>query len=364
MQNSLSPEYKGKERSHLQLGGVRDFAIFLLDRAGYVVSWNQGAENIHGHRGEEILGEHFSNFSTHDDILAGRPARLLEIAAKKDIAQEECWRVRKNGARIWASVVISALRDGQGRIHGFSVMTQDLTERRRADVGWMQHSDGLLKLQEEEQRRIARELHDGIAQGLAALSVNLDMLRECNKVARDPEISRALSTCQDLADQAFREIRTISYLMYPAVLDGLGLPEALRWYVEGFTRHTKIKTGLDIPSKLPRLPRPLATGIFRIVQDCLATIQRNSGSRTAEIRLGHNSDTLALLVRDYGNWQASKPSDQTSKAPADPRAGFQAMCERVRLLGGQFEIEPANPGTQVRVILPLPPDAAVSALPD
>jgi PAS domain S-box-containing protein len=123
---------ESEEQISLLVDGVRDYAIFMLDPAGNVASWNQGAERIKGYRYEEIIGRHFSCFYTEEDILQGKPQRELERAAADGRSEDEGWRLRKDGTRFWANAVISALRDETGRLRGFTKVTRDVTEQRRA----------------------------------------------------------------------------------------------------------------------------------------------------------------------------------------------------------------------------------------
>jgi PAS domain S-box-containing protein len=131
-----------EKRFRLLVESVRDYAIFMLDPEGRIVSWNLGAERIKGYRADEIVGEHFSRFYPPEDVAAGKPARGLEVAEREGRVEDEGWRVRKDGSRFWANVVITALRDAGGRLVGFAKVTRDLTERKRA---------------EEDRLRLARE---------------------------------------------------------------------------------------------------------------------------------------------------------------------------------------------------------------
>ncbi len=360
MKESPSAEIRSEDRFRLLIESVKDYAIVMLDTEGRVVSWNPGAERLKGYRAEEILGKHFSIFYTPEDIEARRPQHLLEVAASEGRVEDEGWRLCKGGSRMWTNVVITALRDQDGKLRGFAAVTRDMTERRCAEETMRQLSDRLLKLQDDERRRVARELHDGTAQNLAALTLNLALLSESPQIKRIPRVARTIAACRALADRAFEEIRAISFLMHPPMLDDLGLADALRWYVEGFVERTKIKVDLDLPPNLGKLPSELTTALFRIVQECLTNIHRHSGSRTAEIHLICDSGTLSLQVRDFGKGLGDNTSGPQHRGPANPGVGTLSMRERVRLLGGQFEMESVKPGTLVRATLPIPPEAAAS----
>ena len=155
----LSAELRtSEERFRLLVDGVRDYAIFLLDPAGFVTSWNQGAERIKGYRAQEIVGRHFSTFYQADDAAAGEPARGLRVAEQEGRFEAEGWRVRRDGSRFWASVVITALRDEAGRLRGFAKVTRDITERKRMQDQLLEaeHRE-VLKLREHADRMAALE---------------------------------------------------------------------------------------------------------------------------------------------------------------------------------------------------------------
>src|SRR5947208_8617593 len=152
----------------------------------------------------------------------------------------------------------------------------------------------LLHLQDEERRRIARELHDSAGQLLVALKLNLAMIQNAVK---DHTPGKALNESLDLADQLSRELRTISNLLHPPLLDEAGLPSAVRWYVEGFAERSAIAVNLDLDADLGRLSSESETAIFRIVQECLTNIHRHSGSPTASIRISRSPREVKVEVR-------------------------------------------------------------------
>ena len=341
-----------QERFRLLVEGVKDYAIVMLDAEGYVLSWNLGAERIKGYRPEEIIGRHFSSFYSCEDIRAGKPELGLKAAAAEGRFEDEGWRVRKDGSRFWANVVITALLDADGNLRGFAKVTQDVTERKKAEESVRELSGRLLSVQDEERRRMARELHDSSAQTLSALSLNLALANQYVDPVCHPQAAKALSDCLSLADQASREVRTFSYLLHPPLLDQAGLAQALQWLVEGFAQRTKIRVDLELsPPKLERLPRDTETALFRIVQECLTNIYRHSESSTAVVRLDWNSKETILQVEDQGKGMP-KTLGQGDGKPAALGVGIRGMRERVRQLGGSMDIRSGNPGTLVEVVLP------------
>ena len=156
----------------------------------------------------------------------------------------------------------------------------------------------------------------------------------------------------DLAEHVVKEIRTLSYLLHPPLLDEVGLACALRWYVDGLAERSKIKIDLDLSPQLGRLSQDLETAIFRIVQECLTNIHRHSGSATAKIQISENGDRILLTVRDQGKGIPPEFLRGTKVRPAIVGVGIQGMRERVRELGGRMRIRSRAPGTIVEVVLP------------
>jgi PAS domain S-box-containing protein len=173
-----------EERFRLLVEGVEDYAIYSMDPQGVVASWNAGARRIKGYSAKEIIGENFSRFYTPEDVKRGLPAKVLQTAREEGHYTGEGWRVRKDGSRFWSNVVVTALRDDAGNIIGFSKITRDMTERKvlmdrvqqhaeeleKAQQSLRRLSGQLLQVQDDERRRLARELHDGAGQLLAALN--------------------------------------------------------------------------------------------------------------------------------------------------------------------------------------------------
>ena len=167
---------RSEERFRLFVEAVQDYALFLLDAQGNIASWNKGAQRIKGWEAHEIVGKHFSCFYPEEDVRAGKPKWELEVAAREGRFEDEGWRVRKDGSKFWANVIITALRDEQGRLYGFGKVTRDFTERRMAqeaqrdtqrkleesEKSLRELSLHLFRSQEEERRRIGIELHDSL----------------------------------------------------------------------------------------------------------------------------------------------------------------------------------------------------------
>jgi len=209
----------------------------------------------------------------------------------------------------------------------------------------------LLQMQDEERRRIARELHDSVGQMLAALGMNLSAVR--NDIDHLARTAATLTDSESLVQEMVTEVRTISHLLHPPLLDEAGLSSALRWYVDGFSQRSGIRVDLDMPDNFERLPVELETAIFRVVQECLTNIHRHSGSPTAKIRLRQRDHEAVVDIEDKGRGIPPHKLEQMAAAGA-PGVGVRGMQERLRQLGGKLDIESNSGGTRVKVRLPLP----------
>jgi signal transduction histidine kinase len=205
-------------------------------------------------------------------------------------------------------------------------------------------------MQDEERRRIARELHDNTGQNLAALNIDLSMVLS-SATRLDPRAKETLQESIALAEACAREIRTLSYLLHPPLLDELGLVSALRAYAEGYSERTGIRLELDLPAEMQRLPQAIEMALFRIVQEGLSNIHRHSGSQTALIRLKHPSDSVELEIADHGRGLSPGTLDQ-DVAASRIGVGIAGMRERARQLGGSMTIASGETGTTLQVVLP------------
>jgi len=215
----------------------------------------------------------------------------------------------------------------------------------------------LLQLQDDERRRIARELHDSVGQLLAGLSMNLSAVR--SDMERLTKTAATLSDSEGLVQEMSKEVRTISHLLYPPLLDEAGLVSAVRWYVDGFAKRSRIKVDLEVPDDFGRLSREMETAIFRMVQECLTNIHRHSESPTAKITFRQSHGHVVVVVQDHGKGiPAEKLNEMT--ALGLPGVGIRGMRERLRQLGGDLEIHSTGSGAVVTARLPVkePPRTA------
>jgi signal transduction histidine kinase len=263
-------------------------------------------------------------------------------------------RLRNDGTRIDVSLTISPVKDPADRVVGASKVARDISERNRAEEAPKEAelSARLLQAQDEERRRIARELHDGVGQLLAAIGMNVaQVVREKDKLS--PAAARSAEDMRHSIERASAEIRTVSYLLHPPLLDEVGLPTALRWYADGFAERSKLKVTVELTDDFPRLTQDYELSLFRIAQECLTNIHRHSGSLTAFIRLACEGGKIELEIRDEG-----KGVNQETQAKLDSGAsvgvGFRGMQERVRLIDGKIRVRSNSNGNGTSVLVTLP----------
>jgi PAS domain S-box-containing protein len=253
----------------------------------------------------------------------------------------------------WVANYFPILSD-RGEISRIGCVLLDITDWRRSEESLRRLSGRLMDLQDEERRRIARELHDSVGQCLTAIRINLDTLNTNLSASKlDLRTAKALSEASSLAEQCASDTRTISYLLHPPLLDERGLASAIRWYADGFAQRSGIRLSLDLPSSDPRLPQPVKTTLFRIVQESLTNIHHHSGSTMAEIRLLTDAESVVLEVRDEGRGIPPHILRRCNRSQPIVGVGIAGMRERVRQLGGKFDIHSDLQGTQVRATVPL-----------
>jgi two-component system, chemotaxis family, CheB/CheR fusion protein len=229
---------------------------------------------------------------------------------------------------------------------------EDVTELKRSEQTLRELSHRLLNIEDSERRRIARDLHDVTGHKIAALSLNLGSL---SRKHPDAASSQTIAETLELADQITNEIRVLSYVLHPPMLDELGIVPALREYVEGVSARTRLRIQLSVQEKIPRLPNDVELAIFRVIQESLMNVHRHSGSTQATIGLTHTGNEIVLRVQDSGHGLAPETSPIASDKPGRKvGVGIAGMRERVRYLGGVLEISSGDKGTTVTARIPVP----------
>jgi PAS domain S-box-containing protein len=310
----------------------------MLDARGCVVYCNLSLARLLGVPRETVIGRLLLDFVA----LENQPAYQTLRQENETASNEGEIRLQlADGSQISANFSFSLLSRDKSAI---GVLITDLTSQKQQ----MEFAARLQNLQDEERRRLARELHDSVGQTLAALSMNIGIIQtQSHKL--DAAVARAVSDNAALVEQVSREIRTISHLLHPPLLDVAGLASALRWYVDGFSERSNIKVELEIPGDFGRLPDEVEIAVFRIVQECLTNIHRHSGSTTAAILLRQESDNLIVRVQDRGKGIPREKQHELIEAGGGG-VGFAGMRERLRRLGGTLEIQSDGSGTAVSAI--------------
>jgi signal transduction histidine kinase len=211
-------------------------------------------------------------------------------------------------------------------------------------------SGQLLRAQDEERKRIARNLHDSLGQGLALLCFDLSRLAQSVRqydLCLADEISARVIDVRTLGE----EVRTISYLLHPPLLQDLGLIAALRWYVAGFQKRSNVTVDLRMPHRMSRLAPDLETTIFRVVQECLTNIYRHAESRTASVKLARQASKLCLSIRDYGKGIPHLKLREIASQGSEG-VGLRGIQERIKIYAGNMEVSSANPGTLIQLVIP------------
>lgn len=338
------PEHQAApERAPVLLEPTAD-AVFILNK-GYVVDSACKSAEIFGcprHQIIQELEEMLYLSGRMAPALRGQPFTFGWQSTRPDLSR--------------FNIECTVLRiEIEGNLRLLAVLV-DATSRRRSERTLAQLSGRLLQMQDEERRRIARELHDTTGQNLGALSINLSLLLA--NPALDPAARETIQENLALADASVREIRTMSYLLHPPLLDELGLVSAFRAYSEGYAERTGLAVDLDLPSSMPRLPQAIEIALFRIVQEGLANIHRHSGSRTARLRLKYGQQRVELEVADSGRGLPRGILDGEVACPSRIGVGIAGMRERARQLGGSLTIASSENGTTLHVVLPVTSAAA------
>lgn len=324
-----------------------DDAILWSDLAGRIVGWNAAAEKLFGYTRAEVIGGSTMAITPAEEQGAAmdmeRRVRLGEALHHLEVR-----RVRKTGEKIPMLLSMFPLRGPSAVIVGSACILRDLTAQKETERGLRDLTQRLLKAQDEERRRIARELHDSTAQLMVALSIDLGRLCMDYEAMDEQARAKLLAGSCLLAERATSEIRTQSYLLHPPLLEERGLSAALRFYIEGFTDRSGIEVDFQAPRQMTRLDPAHELTLFRIVQESLGNVLRHSESERAEIRLSEQEGFIRLVVRDFGRGLGPKLADLKG-------VGIAGMRERVAELGGTFELESASPGVKVTASLPVTP---------
>jgi len=323
--------------------------IFLKDVDGRYLLINEEYRKTFRFTRDQIYGKKDIEIFPPDQAAVFRGSDLQVLHARAPMEFEEV-ALHDDGPH--TSIVQKfPLFDSRGEIYAICGFVTDITGRKRAEEELRRLSGQLLRLQDEERRKIARDLHDSTGQGLVALATMLGQLR-ASIPSGEQKPRRLLSECTSLADRCVREVRTLSYVLHPPVLDEAGLEDAIREYVRGFTKRSGIHVELELSPRLGRMEREIELALFRVVQESLTNVQRHSGSHRAKIRIDRNTH-LTLEISDFDHEAPARVPRGEEQPRFEGGVGIPSMQERVKLIGGQLDIDSGSDGTTVRVTLPL-----------
>jgi PAS domain S-box-containing protein len=374
----------------ITLSSISDFA-YIFDRQGRFAFVNQALLNLWGSKLEEAIGKNFFELKYPDELAARLQQQIQQVVETRVGITDETEYTSPTGAEGYYEYKFRPVFDREGNVEFVAGSTRDITERKRAEAelreseerlrnlaeslesqvqtrtkeletrtndvllqseGLRELSIRLMKVQDEEGRRIARELHDSAGQTIAALSINLGQIaREFG--AASPRLCELANDTKSMLRELEQEIRTTSYLLHPPMLDELGLRQALAWYVEGLQQRAGIKVLLSM-AEFDRLNSEIELIIFRVVQECLTNIRRHSGSKSAQIDIVSDGAGVTIEVRDFG-----KGISEEHLATIRNRGvgvGLRGMRERVRPFAGDVRIDSQlGVGTTITITLPYKP---------
>jgi PAS domain S-box-containing protein len=320
-------------------------AVITNDFERRIVSWNKAAEVMFGWTAAEMIGETTERL-TPKGLLAESASIKDRVRRGERVDGFETMRKTRSGSIIEVSLSIFPLRDARSRIIGTCAVVRDQTqikvaERRLRKLAWR-----LLQVQDEERRRLARELHDSTAQTVVAVSLNLAQLIQAGPLMDEARRGELLADSLELAESAMRDLRTTSYLLHPPLLDERGLRSALEWFAEGFRVRSMIEVAVEVDPGVEQMSEVLKLAVFRIVQECLSNVHRHARTKTASLTLRSDGAAWVLTIRDGGSGFAVP-------VEIEEGTGISGMRERLAQFGGTLELFPEQNGTTVMARIPL-----------
>ncbi|MGD0512292.1 MAG: PAS domain S-box protein [Terriglobales bacterium] len=344
--NQKLSEEAARVRAQAECLDAANDAIFVVGSDGMITYWNKGAERLYGWSSAEAIGQ-----SPHKLLRTEFPVPLAEIAQQRQQGgwQGELVHTKRDGSKVTVASRWTPLKEGNRNLTSWLEINRDITDRKAAEAA-RQLSAQLMNMQDDERRRIARELHDSAGQTVIALMLNLGQLKKSGNLS--PEEARVLAESYALLQNVNSELRAISHLLHPLLLDEIGLGTALEWYVEGFMQRSGIAATLERDSDFGRLNSDLEFAIFRVVQECLNNVHRHSGSSEAAVRLLRSNGEVRLEVQDRGR---GIPAEKHVSASGNGAmgVGLRGMRERILQLGGNLSVHSNGGGTTVVATFPI-----------
>ena len=363
-----------------ELADLLEDAVEGVQRVGadQKIQWaNRALLHLLGYSPGEYVGHPFSEFHVDENVFAEYWRRLMRGEDIYDCPAElRC----KDGSVKQVQIYSNGLWENGEFVHT-RCFVRDVTEQKRAEqalreseanlrlandrlesqveqrtAALRQLSTRVLTLQDAERRRIARELHDSLGQYLVGLKLNLDMLRQ------SPDQAGLWTQSQEMMEQCVSEVRTLSYLLHPPMIDDVGLASAARWLVDGIAQRSGIQVSLDAPPDMARLPAEVEIGLFRVLQEGLTNVHRHSGASAADVLIRQETGQVILEIKDNGRGIRPETLSRFDSTGAGMGVGLSGMRERVRELGGRLTVEADSQGTALQIVIPLAPECAPTNL--
>jgi len=364
----MGMEGSGSKLADKQLHREREFTerlidstvegIFAFDRQCRYTVWNRAMERIFGIRREQAVGRKAFDLLPSLKETGEDRFFLDALEGRTNLSKERPYRIPETGREAFFEVYYSPVRDasggvmGPGKVIGGLAILHDITERKQAEESLRELSGRLLRSQDEERRRIARELHDSTAQTLSALALNFALLRKQGSLT-NPETAALIAESQALANEAAAEVRNLSHLLHPPDLDAIGLLPAVRWHAARFAERSQVQVELDLPVEAGPLPPEVELALFRVMQESLTNVHKHSGSPTARVRITKAKNQITLAVEDQGRGLPPEMSNHREDDISNLGVGLAGMRARLRQLGGWVEIASTSHGTKVKAVVPL-----------
>ena len=312
---------------------------------------SQDAQTILGYWPERWTGEtNFWKKHLFPDDRERVVAACEKIVRERRRRDFEFRMITVHGKILWFHAA-AEIAEQRGQTELVGVMNE-ITDLKRAEERIRALSSRMMRLQDDERRHISRELHDSLGQYLTSIKINVELVKRESTSIKEQHRVLLTESAQTL-ERCVQEVRTVSYLLHPPLLDELGLVSALRWFTGGFAERTGIVVNLDAPHEFSRLPEEMELALFRIVQESPTNVQRHSQSHSVWIVLSEHPDRVQVSIRDGGVGVSSDITERIKEGKTIEGTGIRGMYERVRELGGQIEIKSSPMGTDVSAIFPL-----------
>jgi PAS domain S-box-containing protein len=324
----------------------------ILDSQFRYTRVNDVLPRMAGLKPEDLLGTPVSQIFGETGLRAEAVLRQVVESGQPVLDREVSAELpgKPGDPRHWL-VNYFPIREDGGAVTQVGVTAVDVTARRNAEDALRTLSGRLIGIQDQERRRIARELHDSLGQYLAGLKIAIDMLS-----SRSAEKDPLLVECADILERAIVETRTLSHLLHPPLLDEAGFASAASWFVAGFSQRSKIPVSLDLPPDLQRLPDVVEIALFRVLQESLTNVHRHSRAKSAEISVDVDAEQVTIEIRDHGRGMPAHIIRQIEAETSKLGVGLAGMRERIHELGGRFVVSSDDRGTTVQASIPLGTD--------